>query len=101
MAMTRAQQNRSIRQEALREQLSKQKLVEKVTDSIEKLDKLDEDLDSVKVQRLKAAIDSRLKLINKYLPDLKATEHTGEGGGDLNIITKIERHIVKAGSGSS
>ena len=40
MAATRANQNRKIRQDALREQLSNQKLVEKVIDSIKEIDEL-------------------------------------------------------------
>ena len=72
--VTRAAANKKVRQEALREQLSSQGHVQHVIDSINKLENPDIEVD---VQRLKAAIDSRLKLINKYLPDLKATEHTG------------------------
>jgi len=100
MAMTRAQKNRSIRQEALREELSNKGLLQKVLEDIEKLGRLDDELDPTKVNRIKIGIDSRLKLISKYLPDLKATEITGEAGSDLNLITKIERHIVKPESGS-
>ena len=94
MARTRAQENRAIRQEALREQLSNQKLVEKVVDSIKQIDELagldikdfdDPDLYLASVSSakdktfiIKTAIDSRLKLINKYLPDLKQTELIGD-----------------------
>jgi len=30
-------------------------------------------------------VDVRHKMLRKYLPELKATEITGEGGGDLQI----------------
>jgi len=78
MAMTRAQQNRKIRQDSLREQLASQKHLEKVLDSINKLEELDTQLDSVEVSRIKGAIESRIKLVSKYLPDLKSIELSGD-----------------------
>lgn len=100
MGKTRAQENRAIRQEALREQLSKQKHVEKVVENIQEIEKLDffqkgEGSDEIdyklcqankfRMDALKTASEQRLKLINKYLPDLKAMELTGEGGGPVTI----------------
>ena len=77
---TRAQRNRAIRQEALREQLEKQKHVEHVIDMVQKIADVDKDLEPDKVSRLKIAIDAKMKLVNKYLPDMKHMEHeTGEG----------------------
>ena len=78
MAMTRAQTNRKIRQDSLREQLANQKHLEKVLDSINKLEELDAQLDSVEVNRIKGAIESRIKLVSKYLPDLKSIELSGD-----------------------
>jgi len=83
MATTAANKNRAIRQEALREQLSKQKHVEHVIEIAELLSKPISALESIDVQRLKAAADIKLKLISKYLPDLKITELTGADGKDL------------------
>lgn len=71
---TRANANRRIRQEALREQLSQQKHVEHVIDISEKLIDLEEELDTLKIQRLKAGAELKLKLINKYLPDVRSVE---------------------------
>ena len=65
MAMTRAQTNRKIRQDSLREQLANQKHLEKVLESINKLEELDTQLDSVEVNRIKGAIESRIKLVSK------------------------------------
>jgi len=84
--VSRAAENKRIRQEALRDQLASQKHVEKVVDSIGKLEDLNTELEPNNANRLKAAIDSRLKLINKYLPDLKATEHSGQI--DSEVIRK-------------
>tara|TARA_R100001129_G_scaffold184960_1_gene171481 strand:- start:3186 stop:3353 length:168 start_codon:yes stop_codon:yes gene_type:complete len=35
-------------------------------------------MDSVAVSRIKGAIDSRIKLVSKYLPDLKSIELSGD-----------------------
>ena len=81
MGTTAANKNRAIRQEALREQLSNQGHVQHVTDIAKKLTDLENDLDSTQVQRLKSAADIKLKLIGKYLGDVKAIELSGDGGG--------------------
>ena len=85
--LTTAQTNKRIRQEALREQLSKQAHVQHVIDISEKLQSLDKELEQTEITRLKYAADLKLKLINKYLPDLKAMEIEGdiEHSGGLTI----------------
>ena len=83
--MTRAQKNKSIRQEALREQLSSQKHVEHVVDILEQIGDLDSALDSNDLQRLKVVVDTKLKLITKYLPDLKSVEHSGDEDNPLQV----------------
>ncbi len=87
MAETRAQLNRAVRQEALREQLAGKGLVQKVLVDIGEIDDLDIEEDHFKnhMDKLSLAIDKRMKLINKYLPDLKATELTGVDGEPLTI----------------
>lgn len=84
--VTRAAANKKVRQEALREQLASQKHVEHVIDNINKLENPDIEVDT---QRLKVAIDARLKLINKYLPDMKAIEHTGNIDSDQTHIHRV------------
>lgn len=96
MAKTRAQENRAIRQEALRELLSKQKHIEHIIDNLKKMEELapiakeDDDTDytaaKFNLDKLKIANEQRFKLVNKYLPDLKQTELVGEGGGGIEII---------------
>lgn len=85
MAKTKAQANRAIRQEALREQLASQKHVEHVIEIAVKLSDPAQVVEPDMLQRYKIVIDTKLKLINKYLPDLKSTELTGENGGPLQI----------------
>jgi len=85
MAATNAAKNRAIRQEALREQLSKQKHLEQVVGIAKKINEQAATLDATELNALKSAADLHLKIVNKYLPDLKSTELTGEGGGDITI----------------
>ena len=99
MSNSRAHKNRAVRQEALREQLSSQKHVKYVVDNIVKIENLDffikGDDDQIdyklcqatkfRMDALKIANEQRLKLVNKYLPDLKSTEITGEGGEALSF----------------
>ena len=85
MATTRANKIRAERQEALREMLSKKCTVQQVIEISNKIAELESELDPVEVTRLKAAAEIKMKLISKYLPDVKAVEISGEGGGDLQI----------------
>lgn len=87
MAATRAAQNKKIRQEALREQLSKQKHLEKVVDNVKKMEEQGSEMEGQELQALKYATDARLKLIAKYLPDLKSIDIEGdiEHSGGITI----------------
>ena len=92
MAATNVAKQRSMRQEQLRELLSKQKLVEKVIDTAKKLDEQGASLEQNELQALKASADIRLKLINKYLPDLKSQEITG-ADGDALVVSVIRKRF--------
>lgn len=87
MAKTRAQQNRALRQEALREWLSEKCTAQHLVDNIRKIEELDPESESFanSLNKLKTANEQRIKLLSKYLPDLKSTEVTGDGGGSLTI----------------
>ena len=85
MAATREHKIRAERQGALREMLSKKCTVEQGMEISNKIAELGGELDALAVTRLKAAADLKMKLISKYLPDVKAVEISGEGGGDLQI----------------
>jgi len=86
---TAVHRNRAIRQEALREQLSQQGHEQYISEIISNLSDPEMEYDSLWVQRLKAAADLRLKLMAKYIPDLKSQELTGPEGGDL--VVNIQR----------
>lgn len=85
MAKTRAQANRAIRQEALREWLSEKCTAQHLVENIKKIEELDESSEAFtnQLNKYKVANEQRLKIMGKYLPDLKSTELTGEGGGPV------------------
>jgi len=91
VAKTKAQLNRQVRQEALRDQLSQQGHEQYISEIISNLSDPEMEYDSLWVQRLKAAADLRLKLMAKYIPDLKSQELTGPDGGDLVIQVQRKR----------
>jgi len=91
VAKTKAQLNRQVRQEALREQLSQQGHEQYISEIISNLSDPEMEYDSLWVQRLKAAADLRLKLMAKYIPDLKSQELTGPEGSDLVIAVQRKR----------
>lgn len=95
MAKTRAQQNRAMRQEALREWLSEKCTAQHLVDNIQKIEQLDPESESFsnELNKYRVANEQRLKIMGKYLPDLKATEITGEGGKPMEI-TEVIRKIV-------
>lgn len=80
-----ATRNRKIRQEALRDYLESRGLVQHVIDLADKIGDETIELDPNMVNRMKVSIDTRLKLINKYLPDLKSTEITGDPDSPLHF----------------
>lgn len=86
---TAKNRNRRIRQEALREQLQQQGHIQHITDLLEKISNEDEYIDSEKLQRYKVVIDTKLKLISKYLPDLKSTEITGDPDNPVHTSVPV------------
>jgi|GEM_PF-4693397 len=94
MAATRAAIARKNKQEALREMLSKQKLVEKAIDNIKKMEELGAAMEPTELNALKYATDARLKLVNKYLSDLKSTELSMDGGGEGGSLKSIKIEFV-------
>lgn len=96
MGATVKSKQRDVRREELRRYISEQGKVHYIFDTISKLEDLDSKLEPVEVQRLGKAIDSRLKLLNKYLPDVKAVEVTGENGGPMTTVQMSSEDYKKA-----
>ena len=79
--------NRLVRQDALREYMQERGSVQYLFDIIEKIEKLDPNSETFQqdLAKYSKVVDVRHKMLGKYLPELKATEITGEGGGELSI----------------
>jgi len=89
-------QNRAIRQDSLREWLSNKCTVQHLVSNLIKIEELDVNDSHFQhnLLKLKTANEQRIKIMNKYLPDLKSTEITGGGENGEVQITEIIRTIV-------
>lgn len=94
MAASTAARNRKLRQDTLREYITERGSVQYLFDLIEKIEQLDPDSSTFTndLAKYKAALDARIKMVGKYLPELKATELTGEGGDGL-VVSLIKRRF--------
>lgn len=84
--ISRANQNRKIRQDELREYLSARGKLGYIFDNIEKLEDLSQEFDACTVQRIKAATDTRVKMLDKYLPSLQNTTLDGDLKTSIEVI---------------
>ena len=102
MAATVAARNKKVRQDALREQLSQKQLHVQVLVIAEKLDKQHLDLEQSAISALRASADIKMKLVNKYMPDLKAVEHSNDPdnpigeASDAEMMLRIKELMAKA-----
>lgn len=74
MAKTRAQRERGIRQDELRTFIAERGKLSYIFDNLEKIEELDPETDQYfdkRLQKLKIANEQRIRLLNKYLPDMK------------------------------
>ena len=90
--VSRAEANKAIRQDALREQLASKGLVQDVLDKAKKIGDLEGILEVNDVSRLKIACELQLKLINKYLPDVKQVELEA----NIGISGELKHELVRA-----
>jgi len=81
--------NKTVRQELVREEIAAKCKITHVLKLAEKIEKSETLLE---VQKYKAAADIKLKLISKYIPDLKATEITLDVDA-VDTIKAISRSI--------
>ena len=91
-----ATKNRAIRQEALRESLEAGGHIQHVLDICKDLDDLTIEMDSTAVQRKRAVIDTKMKIIGKYLPDTKSVELSNADGESFKVDTKWTIEVVDA-----
>lgn len=92
----RAARNRRVRQQALRDQLANQGHIQHVIDIVQEINDEDKPLDQLMIQRKKIVIDTKLKLINKYLPDVKVEEFVDETETqkDINSLSDEELQAI-------
>lgn len=90
MGATVAAKNKKVRQEALREYLAERGKLSYVLDLIEKVENLPPTAVKDELPALKVAIDARIKLLDKYMPSLKAMELTGENGEAIKTQSMVE-----------
>ena len=91
VAKTRAQLNRETRQAEMRKKIEASGYETHVHEVVKKLLDPEQELDSIDVQRMKSAADLSIKMMAKFMPDLKSTEVTGPNGGDLVIAVQRKR----------
>ena len=96
MAKTRAQENRAMRQDSLREWLSKKCTAQHLVDNLEKIEALDPDSEvfTNSLSKFKVANEQRLKIMNKYLPDVRQVELSGVDGNPIEIDQVWEIKVV-------
>lgn len=91
--VTRAQKLKQERIDQYRKYLSEKCRLEHVIKNIEKMESFT--LEDKEFNHLSKANEQRLKLINKYCPDIKEDMNLNVGGQEDNPLTIIERKIVK------
>jgi hypothetical protein len=94
--VSRANENRAIRQEALRASLEAGGHIQHVLDICKELDNLSIDMDAIAVQRKRAVIDTKMKIIGKYLPDTKSVELSNKDGETFKTDSKWVVEFVNA-----
>lgn len=78
MAKTKKDITREGRREEMIKYLQERGKAQYVFDLIKKLEDPTIELDALMIQRYRAALDTRVKLFAKYLPDMKQIEMTAE-----------------------
>ena len=76
-----AQRRRAEKKEALRDFLSGQKYIEAINNDLSR-----DDITSEELPVIKFKTETRLKLLAKVLPDVKAVELTGKDGGPVRVV---------------
>ena len=91
VAKTRAQLNRETRQVEMRKKIEASGYETHVHEVVKKLLNPELEFDAIDVQRMKSAADLSIKMMAKFMPDLKSTEITGPNGGDLVMAVQRKR----------
>ena len=92
MAANNPAKQRAMRQEQLRTYLSEKCRLEHVIDNIVKMEREGASMETNELNAMKYATDARIRLISKYLPDLKSQEITG-ADGDALVVSVIRKRF--------
>ena len=90
-----ATRRRQAHREEVLEKLKAAGLIQQVLKDAEKLADESIAMDPIMVSRIKGACELRLKMVNKWLPDVKAVELTGEDGDEIRLLHRVERVLVR------
>lgn len=99
---TAKQRNRAARQEALREQLQAYghhtravDLIEKIADVAGKVNPENAAMESLEVKRYEVALKGHLEFMKKYLPDMKAVEHSQDPESPVLTEDQIDARLAR------
>ena len=84
--LSRANRNRAVRQEALRETLSKQGHLQSAIELITQLKDLSVALEPIEAKRLEIALNGHLKLVSLYIPAAKEVGELLESIGKTFVL---------------
>jgi len=90
MGATVKARNRKVRREELSLFISEQGKLQYVFDNIKKIEDLTNQLDATELRRLEAATNSRIKLLDFYMPKQKAIELSQDPENPITDITNAE-----------
>ena len=96
MAVTNAHRQRALRQDALREWLSEKCTAQHLVDNLHKIESLEPESETFanELKKYQVANEQRLKIMNKYIPDLKLQEVTGPDGGAIEYDHSVVIEFV-------
>lgn len=96
MAKTEAHARKQMRQEEMRAYLRERGKLTYVLDNIEKMEQLDSSSEHFQkdLLKLKTANEQRIRLLNKYLPDLKDDADPGADRQPvtINLVNPLAEH---------
>ena len=86
--------NKKVRQDTLREYITERGSVQYLFDLIERIENLNVQDDTFMgdLAKYKVALDARIKMIGKYMPDVKSVEITGGDGDSLTVAIMRKRY---------
>ena len=85
-----ADRRRAEKKQALREYIQGHNYIQAINADLNK-----EYISPEELPVIKYKTETRLKLLSKVLPDLKAIEHSGDADNPLTMFHRMERNIVR------